>query len=423
MSRSIVLMGTGGSSGRTLEALEQRLSVMLGDVRFQFVDTQPFNLRTEGHTAYHGKGRRFDTNMADVGMRRLSSSLSANLLLNGGPAMMRRLDAYAESILGKRHDAIVMVHDRVYIEQAFVRAAARLGTPSVIVQEGPFVHVGADTPQNPVLRIKHALAPLLTRTGLLPAISSYGFAGHDLAVVPSKSYRQRYIVAGMEPDRIAIGGVPRYDQIAELAARPAPSTGESGPLQLLYLFQPFGEHGKVNPQTAAKVQLAMIEGLNRAGQARDIHVTIRIHPRSTADSVAHLTSALHVPHTLDRCQRPIEQAIDANELVLGHYSSGLLEAMILSRSVLCIPIPAAAFAEQSEAGKQGWMAQSGAALAHDAAEVAAAVERYDRGAPDLVPPSALEDEVGEIDGRATDRCARAIADLIESRGPPCGQTP
>ncbi|ARU17036.1 hypothetical protein [Croceicoccus marinus] len=422
--RSIVLIGTGGSSGRTLAALEAGLRQALGDTRFHFIDTQPFNLRTGGRTAYPGSGERTDTAMEDAGTRRLSSSLTINLLLNGGPLMMRRLENYAARMLGRRHDAMIMVHDRFYIEQAFVRAAARLGTPSVLLQEGPFVHIGADTPQSGALRIKHALAPLLTRSGLVPAIVPYGFAGHQLLVVPSPAYRQRFVAAGMAPARIKVGGVPRYDPLADLRgadlrgadlraeAQPRPS---SGPLRLLYLFQPFGEHGKVDPQVARSTQLAMIEGLNRAAHGRDLALTIRIHPRSTPESVAHLTAALDMPHDVDPCTDPIEQAIAAHDLVIGHYSSGLLEAMILSRPVLCIPIPAPAFAERSEAEKQEWMARSGALLARDGPEIADTVQAFDRQAPALVPLSVLEDEIGTIDGQATARCAQAVAAMIAER--------
>ena len=421
MSKSIVFIGTGGSSGHTLGALESSLSRLLGDVRFHFIDTLPFNLRTGGHTSYNGSGKRIDTSMADVGMRRLSSSLSFNFLLSGGPIMMRKLERYASGILGGRHDAMVMVHDRVYIEQAFVRAARHSGTPSVILQEGPFVHVGSDTPQKPMLRLKHAIAPILTRSGLLPSMPRYGFAGHDCIVVPSVAYRKRFVAAGMPSDRIAIGGVPRYDPIARLAEQSRPAGAASGPLQLLYLFQPFGEHGKVEPRVARATQLAMIEGINCAGRARDLHATIRIHPRSTPESVAHLTSALDISHTVDLCSDPIEQAINASDLVLGHYSSGLLEAMVLSRPVMCIPIPERAFAELSESKKQRWMARSGAALATDAPEIAHALMNFDRSDPRLVPVSVLEDEIGRVDGNAADRCAQAIASLITTRDKSCSQ--
>lgn len=413
-ARSVALIGTGGSSGRTLAALEAGLRQALGEVRFRFVDTQPFNLRTGGHTAYPGSGERIDASMQDVGMRRLSSSLTLNLLLNGGSLMMRRLEDYAVRILGQRHDAMIMVHDRFYIEQAFVRAAARLGTPSVLLQEGPFVHVGADTPQSGSLRMKHALAPMLTRSGLVPAIVPYGFAGHERLVVPSPAYRQRFIAAGMAPDRIAVGGIPRYDPIADLRekAQPRPS---SGPLRLLYLFQPFGEHGKVDPQVARAQQLAMIESLNDAARRRDLSLTIRIHPRSAPESVAHLTAALDMPHAVDPCTDPIEQAIAAHDLVIGHYSSGLLEAMILSRPVLCIPIPAPAFAERSEAEKQEWMARSGALLARTVPQIADVVQAFDRQHPKLVPLSVLEDEIGAVDGHAAARCAQGVAAVIAER--------
>ncbi|MBB5729226.1 hypothetical protein [Sphingomonas prati] len=404
--RSIALVGSGGSSGRTLAIVEAALRARLGDIAVRFIDTQPFNLRTGGRTAYDGGGEVRVASMAAAGLRRYTGSWSTNMLLNGGPMMTRRLARHARDLLGGRHDAMILCHDRIYIETALIGAARASGTPTVLVQEGPFCAIGSPAPQTWRLRAKAALAPIVTATGLLPVMPDYGCAGHELITAVSDAYRARWIAAGVPGERIAVTGVPRYDRLAGLRGE---FSGTGDVLRLLYIVQPFAAHGKVDGQEAARLQAVLADGINRAATERPIAVTVRMHPRSGGADAAVLTGGLAGAYVVDDGAAPLEDAVMRHDLIVGHYSSGLLESVLLGRPVLCLPVAAAAFAEASEAEKQAWLVRTGVAVADTAERVAAVLMGGVRG---VIDRALIAEETGVVDGGAAARCAEAVAGVM-----------
>ncbi|WP_093226270.1 hypothetical protein [Sphingomonas sp. NFR15] len=409
---AVIFMGTGGSSGRTLAAAAAALPEDLAGQPIRFVDTQPFNLRTGGTTAYDGPGevRRADPDAC--GLKRHTSSWSANMLLNGGQAMYRRMIAYAAGLIGADADVIVTCHDRIYIETAMLHAARRQGAATVLLQEGPFCAIGHGAPRSRLLRAKALAAPLATRLlRVLPPIPEYGMAGHDRVIAASDSYRARWIAAGLAPETVVVGGIPRFDPLATLrgAARPAVA-----PLRVLYLVQPFAAHGKVDTAAAHAAQRALAEGLNAAAARRPIALTIRSHPRSSGDDAGVLRGALAFAAAEDRGAAPLEAVLPETDLVIGHYSSGMLEALLAQRPVACVPVPAAAFAEAAEADKQIWLTRIGIPVATNAGEIAAVLAQA--GAmPATVDWGRIGEEVGTVDGHAAARCAELIAEVVRRR--------
>lgn len=408
-------MGSGGSSGLTLAAIEKRLRDRLGALDVTFIDTQPWHLRTGGTTRYDGLGKVRVATPDEAGQSTRTRSQTINLILNGGPVAYRGLIAQARRMLGGRHDALIVCHDRNYPETALIRAARAMGTPSVLVQEGPFCAIGRTVAQSPVLRIKAALAPLPVRLGLLPDYPPYGLAGHALILAVSERYRDRWVAAGVSADRIMVTGVPRFDGLT--VHRQSPGLGRHpGPLRITYVVQPFAAHGKVDRAAAEQAQTMLAQGLNLAVRRGPIEVTARLHPRSGGDDIAVLRSALSVPLIEDRGGRPFEAALADIDLVVGHYSTALLEAMLAGRDILIVPIPGQAFAERGEADKQAWLTGVGAPVANDPVAVADAVDQCRGG--DIQPPDWLRigEETGVVDGGATDRCADAILSLISGGG-------
>ncbi|PXA97353.1 hypothetical protein DMC47_14275 [Nostoc sp. 3335mG] len=405
---SIALLGTGGSSGRTLTAIEAQLRALRPDVDILFIDTQPFNLRTGGVTRYDGQGEIRRASPADCGLRRWTGSQTLNLLLNGGPIAYARIERLMRRLLGRRHDAVVMCHDRIYAETALIRAARRLGTPTVLVQEGPFCAIGHAGRQSGSLAVKSALAPLVTRSGLLPAIPDYGCAGHDLILAASDDYRRQWIAAGVPADRILVAGVPRYDPLAALRDRFRVMPRREGPARILYLVQPFAAHGKVDRQAAEQLQRVLAEGLNLAAETTQFEFIIRAHPRSGSDDVATLRRLLKLAPTDDPGTVPLEERLADIDIVMGHYSSGLLEAATLGRPVLCLPVPEAAFSEESEARKQAWLVEAGATVVTNANQIATMVKQSSNYPGIQIAWSNVERETGRVDGRASLRCAEAI---------------
>ena len=406
-------MGTGGSSGRTLAAVGGCLAARLPGVAVRFVDTQPFNLRTGGTTAYPGPGETVIADPLACGLKRYTSSWSLNMLLSGGQRMYGRMIDYAEGLIGSDAAVIVTCHDRIYIETAMLAAARRRGAATVMLQEGPFCSIGHGAPQSGLLRAKAMVAPVATRLlGVLPAIPDYGMAGHDRVIAASDSYRAQWIAAGLAPGTVVVGGIPRYDPLAGLKTLPVGSSGAA--LRVLYLVQPFAAHGKVDATVARGQQRVLADGLNRAAAARPIALTIRSHPRSAGDDAAILRAGLSFAAEEDRGAVPLEAALEQVDLVIGHYSSGMLEALMANRPVLCVPVPGVAFAEAGEAAKQRWLTGIGIPVATDAEGIAAVLADAG-GSPSAVDWGKVGEEVGIVDGHAAERCAGLIADLVETR--------
>ena len=409
-SLSVCALGTGGSSGRTFACIESALRELRPGLDFSFVDTQPFNLRTGGTTAYTGAGRVVLTKPGDCGLTTVTGSWTANLALSGGAIAYARLVRYARKILESlKADVLLLCHDRIYIETAFVRAAAVLGIPTVFIQEGPFCAIGHATANSLKLKVKQALAPIVNATGLIPGIPDYGFAGHSVVLAASEAYRAKWVAAGLPAAMIRVAGIPRYDALAEM--RSAPRTAAVA--RLLYLVQPFAAHGKVDAAAAGALLESLAEGLNILDGKTKFEFVVRPHPRSSGDDIRALRSRLKLPIVTDESGQPLEQVVQGFDVVIGHYSSGLLESLILAKPIVCIPVPLAAFAEREEAMKQDWLTRIGAPVATTPDAIADAIFRMLKPGAVVAEQSVLEGEVGTIDGRAAQRCAVAIVELAE----------
>lgn len=414
--RHILLVGTGGSSGQTLALIEAAMAGMAPDTRFTLLDTQPFNLRTGGTTRYPGAGEVRLITPEACGLRGWTGSQTLNMLLGGGPIAYRRMIARCRAAMAPRPDAVVICHDRIYVETALLRAARAGGTPTILLQEGPFCAIGNMQAQSPKLRLKAALAPLVTRSGILPPIPDYGMFGHDLVLAGSAAYRQRWIAAGLPASTVEVCGIPRFDRL-HAAAPPAVPRG-GGALRLLYLAQPFAAHGKVSQPAADTALRIMAEGLNRARREIALELVIRAHPRSKGEDVAHLRALLDFEPARDDGGAGIEDAITAADATIGHYSTGLLESLLLGRPAICVPVASAGFAEAAEARKQEWLTTTGIPVARSADDLAPAVRRVADGrAIADVDWHTVKEETGEVDGNARERAARAILSLIDRHAP------
>lgn len=410
--RHILLVGTGGSSGQTLALIEAAIAGLAPATRFTFLDTQPFNLRTGGTTRYPGRGEVRVIGPEDAGLRAWTRSQTLNMLLNGGPIAYRRLIARCRAAMAPRPDAVVICHDRIYVETAVLRAARAGGTATVLLQEGPFCAIGDMQAQSPSLRVKAALAPLVTRSGILPRIPDYGMFGHDLVLAGSTAYRQRWIDAGLPPSTVEVCGIPRFDRLHG-AISPPRRSAETG-LRLLYLTQPFAAHGKVSHEAARAALGVMAEGLNQARREIDLELVIRAHPRSPGEDVAHLRSLLNFEPSSDDGGAGIEEAIAGADAVIGHYSTGLLEALLLRTPALCVPVASEGFAEAAEARKQEWLTTTGVPVARSGDELVAALHLAAQGrAMERLDWSKVEEETGRGEGRACEAAARAILALVE----------
>lgn len=411
---AIVLVGTGGSSGRTLSAVEAALRTRRPGETIRFVDTQPFNLRSGGRTFYSGSGEVRVAVPEACGMRRFTRSWSLNMLLNGGPRMYARMKRYGRRLIGDDADVIVMCHDRIYIETALIEAAHRIGAATVLIQEGPFCSIGHGDASAPVLRLKHTLAPLITATGLLPKMPDYGCAGHTRVLAASTAYRDRWIKAGVPAEQVGVAGIPRYDSLAD--RQHGRAARASGPLRVLYLTQPFAAHGKVRADVAARVEAIVARGLQEAHARMDLDVTIRLHPRADEREIAAIRDAVGEGARIDLGDRGLETVLAEYDVVLGHYSSGLLESLLAGKRILCVPVPEDGFAESSEGAKQVWLTRTGAPVATTAEMIAECLAAARMGAPMTIDWDMVAGEVGEVDGNSAMRIAANVLEILDRRG-------
>ena len=296
----------------------------------------------------------------------------------------------------------------MYVETAILRAARRHGVPTVLLQEGPFCAIGDARPQAAGLRIKAALAPFVNRLGIVPSIPDYGLFGHDRILAASGRYADTWIRAGVPADRIEVTGVPRFDIFAAMPeARPV--RRDNGPLRLLYLAQPFAAHRKVSMKAASAALDLLAAGLNQACEEGPLELTIRAHPRAGGHAVKQLCDALAFEPALDSGERPIEHAIRDADATVGHYSTGLLESLMLNRPAICMPIPSSAFAEHSEATKQRWLVSIGIPVCRTPEEIALTLAAQ-RASNEMkaVLWDVVAEETGIVDGGSAMRVADAL---------------
>ncbi|MDE8653184.1 hypothetical protein [Novosphingobium album (ex Liu et al. 2023)] len=410
MPRTFALVGTGGSSGHTLALVERAIAQRDPGARFVFIDTQPFNLRSGGRTRYDGNGEVHAFSPEACGIRRTTASQTINMLLSGGPMAYERLVQCASRLLDPRPGVVVTCHDRMYAETAVLTAARRRAIPTVLLQEGPFCAIGDQVPRALNLRLKAAMAPLINRARLLPPIAAYGMFDHAAILAASAHYAQKWRRAGASAQTISVTGVPRFDRLAHGPS--ARSITAGGSLRLLYLSQPFAEHGKVERAAALAALDLLAQGLNLANRQHPIEVVIRTHPRQGDGVLEELGNRLEFAVIHDCGERPIDAAIGEVHATIGHYSTGLLESLIMKRPVICLPIPGHAFAEKSEAAKQLWLEELGVCVSRTPVELSETLSAL-RQSSGLVTVrwEVLEEEIGIVDARASERAALALLEL------------
>ena len=410
----LCVLGMGGSVDETLASIAPALRARAPGLRITLIDLQPCHLRAPGRMHGRAADHVVPVTPADLGMRTPLSSWSLNLALNGGGLAYRRMVAAAGRYLADLGaDAVLCCHDRHYAETAFLRAARQSGVPTVLLQEGPFCVIGHGAANHPLLRLKYALAPLGARLGLLPGMPDYGTFGHDLVMAASPSYAARWRAVGVPEERIAVTGIPRYDPL-HAAVRPKAGVSSQGKedaktAKVCVLLQPFGAHGKVDAQVAAQGMKDVASGLSEAVARLGFTLFVRPHPRLSTAETQGFTRHLTVPWTLDDSRRPLVDRLGDLDVVVGFYSSGLLEAAAIGVPAVCFRLPSGGFAEPGEAAKQDRLAELGLPAVGLPADLGIKIEEALRG---VAPETTPEAEIGRIDGRAATRVAEALAPLL-----------
>lgn len=412
---SICALTTGGSSGRTFANIEAALRGTHPDLKMTIADTEQLNLRQQSPNIYPGNATVVSIRPEDVGLRTLSSSQSINLMLNGGMKAWRRMVATARTVLtDSGAQAVMMCTDRIYIETAFIEAARSLGIPTVLVQEGPMSIISYGKANSLKMKLKYLLAPIAEAVRAIPPMPDYGCAGHQRVLAVSDDYKRRWIDAGVPASTIRVVGVARFDSIG---ARSATAPARPNRRRVMFVVQPFAVQGRVDAGIARDVMRMMAQGLNLVNRIAPIDFVIRAHPRSRGDHVAAMIETLDFPHTAEAPKSPIEDEIPKYDCIIGHYSTALLEAVLLGVPVIIAPVPLDAFVDPAEGAKQGWMETIGLPVARDFEGFAAALESTLNGIAQQVNQERLQEETGVVDGQSTQRLANEILEITGHRAP------
>lgn len=414
----LAAFGTGGSVSETLGHVMRGLREVAVPAEVTLIDLQAFHLRAPGRMTPPEGAAVVRVTPRDVGYATPLRSMTLNLALSGGRLAHRRMIRRARATLAAiAPDVLLCCHDRFYIETAFLSAARDLAIPTVLLQEGPFCVIGHGAANAPGLRLKNALAPAARRIGLTPGMPDYGMAGHTRILAASARYRDAWIARGVPGARISVTGVPRYDGLAEAhAGRSAAHRGARARTPVvMVLIQPFGAHGKVDP-AAARTALAVVgDALDLLARECAVDIRIRQHPRSGSQEAEPLTAQLGAPFTIEEASTPFPERAADLDLVVGFYSSAMLEALALGVPCVGMRLPEVSFTEPGEAAKQARLAEIGVPFADDPgalrANVATLLAQPAR-APDA---GAAEAETGPLDGNAARRAATAIAALAGRR--------
>lgn len=233
-----------------------------------------------------------------------------------------------------------------------------------------------------------------------------GVAYDHYAVFGAQSARV-LMAAGVSAAAITEVGAPRFDQLVD-----RPPRAIDQPLRIVFASQWLGG------QMTEEVKRATLRMAIRAAEAvRPCKFIIKPHPIEN-DLVAQrlLDEELVRPGLDIRIDREtsLHELLDGAFALLTGWSNSVLEAIISGVPAMCLTLP--------HVGAVTTFADEGIAAAASSAEAAGAIlqswrEPSNRNAMIASGHKASEWHVGALDGRAGERTARLLCDLVRSRHP------
>ena len=233
-----------------------------------------------------------------------------------------------------------------------------------------------------------------------------------MVLAASNWYRSRFIASGVPSHRVEVTGVPRYDAIPRirrlwLARRH--TTGSPQPPRVLLLSQPFVRYKELSEADyhplAAIARGALAEVANRDGAT----VEVRMHPSDRRQDMDVLVGD-QLQATLVAPVKPLVDTLASCDVVVGFTSSGLLEAMAVGVPVVVIETPPIAPGTR-------FFRDVGVPVATDVATAVRQIARAVASRESPVLPSRVIDEMGVLDGMASDRVARQCGRLLAGSRP------
>lgn len=319
-----------------------------------------------------------------------------------------RLNDHATDVLRTiSPDLCLGMVDSEYPNWALFTAARRLDIPTLLVQEGPYCHDWIlHRPERRDWRHGRAIVGWLLRPPppVRPAYGS-GCGGHIAAL--SDAYKALFAQAGVEPDLIKVTGAPRFDVLADVkkARRERHPNQNPGPPKALLISQPFLTYGIMSVTETRGFYLEMSSALRKL--EHDISFDLRFHPsESQEERELKLEILRGRTRDIDQCQ-DVSQSLAKYDLLVGSRSTVMLEGMAAGLAVAILdpntPCPDDLYTS---------VGIRGTTTAEELADKCLAILRE---APVTADSPLLAREMGQLDGRASERVARFIIDLVQAR--------
>lgn len=397
-SLSICAVVNVGSHLLTLNRIKGALDNLSVVADFTILDIVGFNRWNALGCAFAGEAKRLQFKPSDCG-------------LPGGVfsrAHWRRLNLHALEVLRAANaDLLLAMVDQEYPNWALFNAARRLGIDTLLVQEGPYPHDRIlHRPQHRDWRYARAIVARLL--GLRPPFGpAYGSACRSSIAAVSAAYRDLFAEAGADPESIVVTGAPRFDVLPMIKkARLKHSLRDrAGHIEALFVSQPFLTYGMMTVQQTRSLYLEMLAARQNLGEA--FVFDLRFHPSESQEERELKMDVLRPGiRDLDHCQ-DISQSFLKYDLLVGSHSTVMLEGMAAGLAVGILDSGIPRLANQfTSAGIRGATA---------AKELSLMCLQILRENPTTREWPLLAREMGEMDGRASERVARLIVDLVQAR--------
>lgn len=395
----IVPLLRGGAADVTLSAVCNELSNHSPAVDIRPVDLRGILSEPLTQSGYTGPGvvqRPTSESLGLTGDYTLQSTRGYSAPWSAGAQLNRQLRVTASAYLRQLGAHVVLTcTDIPFAHRAFIGAARDLGIPIILLQPGPLTTIG------PVgfARVK----AIVTKAG-------YGnFIPYDL-VLATSAYDARLFLRKTRSRSVEIIGAPRLDPHA--LAREADGN-KSPERHILYVHQPLVEDGVLDEDGWRQTVASLSAFVGFLGTQMGAPVHIRAHPRASPKSLDLLLRAI-TGASVSTSGETLEQALDGSLIVVGHYSTALLEAYLRGVRVICHPVDPSLFLKKEEKGKQVWLRDLGLPRslheeAVDGRDLFEKLARRDKIAAKVI------DRIGPFDGNARKRAATRIMDFLKTR--------
>jgi hypothetical protein len=317
----------------------------------------------------------------------------------------RRLEALLERLFaGRPFDAFVAPSDVFFFLRAAPQACHRLGVPFFVAQK--------ETTISPQTMREHA-----------PRVARWAPPIADHMTVCSERHRQFWLRAGGDPERIEVTGQPRFDYYVGGSARGAP--GDPTVLFLSYHVDAYHPSEGSGEPVWAKLHRETERALWQLAE-RGWRVVIKPHPQQLFDQerrrIAGETGRLLGDRVIlaggDEDTRGL---IASADVVLGFQTTALLEALIADRPVVYTAWDDEALRLSDELIPfHEW--PDLVDVVTDADSLVGTVEAArSRGGRAEAARARVEEQLGPVDGRASERTLAAISRCVEEHA--CRRAP